>query len=908
MSVMIPVVVVILLTTIAVYLFLCSIWQKKLKIELKVMGEQLREMEQKSHRLFSLRRSFDTYKEESFVTSLMDIDDTLEKIRTEIRNKFETYIQYRGWQTRLDTSPWWDIHSRWNLIVLQRLQQSCVEGMEKNRALESQIEQVQARFDQIREFPWSIALQARELMEYLQQVKALLSELATFGLYGEAYTAIVDRLHEIEEGAKKIPLYFLTDPYDELVTEASQEDVRDVYQIIQTGLPTVVGMIQQTAHWKDQYLALENQNELAWKELDRLHQILSSMPDEIDLAAQRSKYHEWKTRLQALDGRRKNLTVDEMNHLADEISHLIHDIQSTQQFSRHSRHSLFEYQRFMHSNKGLITRIQQRFDSISPANFEINWDVSGPAFQHLYEIYHALLSSDKPYLPQVLERFVEQASLLHNRLLEVDKQTANVAAMYHTCEKMLESPEIKNAKQWIESAQNLANAIRPYDARNWPNREEVLSFEKNLQELETNFQFLNEKLSEQTLSESAIEDLSHSIEQVYGQSVSFREQMNVIEQVYRNLVNSEQNSLALLKTVRNQFAQITLFVLSQPLLAERAEKEIVQIDRRFDLCEVSFRQREKETLARKQTRLQQLISDVEQAANRWMSIVENDCLKLLSDLERRVERLEQIAALQDSLFYRAKELLARKDEIFNFRRTARVNIPMDQLVGSMKMVFDTWQEGFALIKQLGEQVESPVMSLYQEFDTLRRNAQTKYLEIDKLIPVQRKWPPNSLFLTVERNEMAQLEEKWQQLQSQPTSVIQFIRTLSDLVGSYRSMLEKLLQYEQWAIQEQARIERLEADIQRLDRLWEIQQHRYGQVPEIGGQIQDLRQKAAQELLSLRQYWLSNASRRPPSVDYDVVLRRLIELSRHLANARIIIVNEDGQQEMMDINGQVIRKI
>lgn len=907
MSVLIPVAFVLFLTTNVVYLFLCSIWQKKLKTDCKVLGEQLREMEQKSHRLFSLRRSFDTYKEEPFVTSLMEIDDTLEKIRTEIRGKFETYIQYRKWLTRLDGSQWWDIHLRWNLIVLQRLRRSCVEGMEKNRALETQIVQVQARFDQIREFPWSIALQARELMEYLQQAKTLVSELATFGLYGEAYTAIVNRLQEIEENARKIPLYFLTDPYDKLVAEASLEDVRDIYQNVQMGLPTVVTMIQQTEHWKNQYLALGNQNELAWKELDRLHQILSSMPDKIDLIAERSKHNAWKTRLQEIERRRKNLIVDEIHQMANELSHLIHDIQATQQFLRHSRQFLFQYQRFMHSNRNIINQIQERFDSLAQATPKIDWNASGPRFQNLYETYHAHQLIDKPFLPQVLEKLVEQASWLHNRLLEIDKQTANVAAIHYACEKMLESPEIKNAEQWIESAKNLADAIRPYDPRNWPDREGVLSFEKNLKELETNFEILNEELSGQTMVESAIVDLSHAIEEVYRQSVSFRKQMNVIDRVYRNLVTSEQNSLALLKTVRNQFAQIALFVLSQPLLAERAEKEIVQLDHRFDLCEASFHQREKGALPRKQTRLQQLISDLEQAANRWMSVVENDCLKLLNDLERRVERLEQIVVLEDPLFHQVKEVLARKEEIFNFRQTARVNIPMDQLVGSMKMVFDTWQEGFALSKQLGEQVESPLITLYQEFDKLRRNTQTKYKEIEKLIPVQRKWPPNSLLLSVERNEMAQLEEKWQQLQSQPTSVIHFVRTLSDLVGSYRSMLEKLLQYEQWAIQEQARIERLEADIQRLDRLWEIQQLRYGQVPEIGGQIQDLRQKAAQELLSLRQYWLSNVNRRPPSVDYDVVLRRLIELSRHLANARITIVNEDGQQEMMDINGQVIKK-
>jgi hypothetical protein len=69
----------------------------------------------------------------------------------------------------------------------------------------------------------------------------------------------------------------------------------------------------------------------------------------------------------------------------------------------------------------------------------------------------------------------------------------------------------------------------------------------------------------------------------------------------------------------------------------------------------------------------------------------------------------------------------------------------------------------------------------------------------------------------------------------------------------------------------------------------------------------LRQEVQREIASLRQYWLTNASRRPPSVDYDIVLRKLIELSRQLANARVIVFNDHGEQQMMDINGQVIRK-
>ncbi|GAB4474397.1 MAG: hypothetical protein Kow0088_10390 [Anaerolineales bacterium] len=864
-------------------------------------------MERRIYDLNTLRRSFDTYQDEPFVTSLNEIDAELDSLRQEVKNFYERYVQYRQWLTAWRHASWRDYRKKWNLPALGRLGDDCRITLERIHSIHRRIEKLDERFEQIREFPWSIALQVREVIEYLRQAKTLISELATYGICGDVYEALINRVGEIEAETKQVPVYFLSEPYEKLLAAANQQDVSAVYQIVQKNLPAIISTIQQADRWKNEALTLEQQSKLAQIELARTEQMLAYFPDEVDRAGEKEKMEAWKQKLDELIEKKNNLEADRIAFLANEFGEFIHEILTSQQLLRQNRQRFYQYRRFMQANANLINQIRDRLEAISNSSLKLEWNVSGELFDRALEDYRTLQSIDLPYSFSTLEKLVKESTQLQSTLIELDRQTGRVAEFHQVCEKLINAEEINDVTVWVEAAKKLSEAIRPFDPRNFPNREWVFSFDHHLQELESGYRQLSEKLDRQSLPESLIETFSGELEMFYRQSLSFREQMNVLDQVLRNLLNNEKQGIALLKTARNQFAQITMFVLSQPLLAEKAEKEIVQYDRRFDLCEVAFRQREKDTLARKQAKLQQLISDIEQAANRWMSIVESDCLKMLNDLEQRIDRLDQIAQFEDALLYRAKEILVTRNEIFNFRRTARVNLPLDQIVGAMKKVFDLWQESFALSKQIAEQVEAPLLSVYQEFQGLQKNVHAKYLELEKLIPAQRRWPPNSLLLTVERNEMAQLDEKWSAIQTQPISVIQLVKTLSELSGSYKSLLEKFLQYEQWARQEQARIERIEADIYRLDRLWEIQQRRYSQVPEIEGQIRDLRQETQKELTSLHQYWLTNASRRPPSVDYDVVLRKLIELSRHLANARIVIFNEQGGQELMDINGQVIQK-
>jgi len=87
----------------------------------------------------------------------------------------------------------------------------------------------------------------------------------------------------------------------------------------------------------------------------------------------------------------------------------------------------------------------------------------------------------------------------------------------------------------------------------------------------------------------------------------------------------------------------------------------------------------------------------------------------------------------------------------------------------------------------------------------------------------------------------------------------------------------------------------------------MQANRYNYLPEIYRQIYELRLKNQEELESIRRYWLTNTSRKSPAMDYDIVLKKLIEISRNLATARIAIKTADGRFESMDINGQLMMK-
>ncbi|MCS7248563.1 MAG: hypothetical protein NZ840_10015 [Anaerolineales bacterium] len=778
--------------------------------------------------------------------------------------------------------------------------------IENSRLLGMRIEQLEMRLDQVKELPWSMALQVREVFAHLQEVDALLKDLVTLGVRGEEFDRLFSRARGIEDDLRAVPVYFFSDSREELLKRAEQEKVQRLYQIVQSDLPEIIEILRQADRWKNRFLSLENQVKLAEDELQRVHLLLAHFPEEVDLSAEKRTVEEWRERLMELYQKGRDLPPDKISALAGEISALIHGIQSTQRKLRQGRQKVHQFQRLQNSVAELAVQIQQRLEALARAALRVEWDISGERYRQAFEKFCALQAVPKPYSLTELERYCLEAWALQDVFLELQRHTRGVESNYHLCERIYTSQEIRTYKQWIQEARKLAEEIRPYDPRNFPNRDLVSSFGQQIQEVEAKLEGLKEWIQAEVLLESSLGEVARALEEIYRQVTTLRERISLIDQVYQHLVNLEKENWALLKVARNQFAQVTHLVLAQPLLADKVEKEVIQLDRRFDLCETVFHQRSKDTVLRKQAKLHRLIADLEQAANRWLSIVESDCIRLLDDIEKRVVQLGQIAHFEDPLIDRARELLARGEEFLNLR-TARAHMPLDQIVGVMKKVFDAWQESFAVSRQLAEQIESPLSSLYQEFQSLRQNVRAKFLKLESLIPVQRKWPPNSLLLTVERNEIVQLEEKWRNLQDNPGSVIQFIGSLSEMIASHRGLLEKLLQYEQWALQEQSRIERIEAEIYRLDRLWEIQQRRFRQVPEIEGQIQKLRQEVNQELSSLRQYWLTNASRRPPSVDYDIVLRRLIELSRSFANAKVYWINEQGQQEVMDINGQILQK-
>lgn len=881
---------------------------KRLRSELDVLRESLKDLQSALKEIREKRDEFEQYAEEPFLTSLMDIDKEIEKLQGKIRDYQLAYANLRSQYPQTSKMPSRKVYQKWDLAFLYRLLKQTEQLLNDKESIEEELGGVKVRFDEIKEFPWSVALQARELMEYCRQAQKILQEGAALGLCGASFDEALNEARQIQEETGKLPVFFFSEERDRLLQMATMDDLRWGYEVTHRALPRVVQIIQNADRWKNQLLSYDLEIEIARNELGKIENELKYFPEGVDSKEIYHQLSEWKKQLQGFIEGRDRLDVEELTTVSSRLSHFVQTIKEEQGKIRVLRRVYSSFETTLSQIEKIKSAIEQIYSaSEQPPGLILVWDESKPNTDRQFGLYQRIRDVPKPYPREALGQLGQQAANCYQVLRKAEGRIREHYQIFEHLKELVQSKEIQEGQAFLAKVKTLGEQIGVYDVRNWPNKDWVIHLEENRVIVEEQFHRLMEQLKPGGIVESRVEEITEEFERLSKGLKTLMERVEVIENVFQAIKNTEIQSHDLLKQGRTQFTQIIPLVKSNPLLSEKCEKELVQLDRQFDLREEELRQRGKDVVAKKYKRIQQVIHDVEEAGNRWLQIVENDTGKLWNDLSQKVMMLEQIAPLTDGSMHRAREILGKRYDVIEAGRTAHPYYPLDQLVGTMKRLFDYWNECSSVRSQVEEEIEKPVLAIYQECQRYRQEAQRRFSHIQTILPQKRQWPPSSVVLSLEKNELQQLEEKWNSIHSQPTSAIQVVRSLSDLQGGYRSLVEKLIQYEQWAVQEQERIEQLEMEIHRLDRLWEIQGHRFRHFPELEGQIRDLRGKYQAEVHSVRQYWISNASRRTAAVDYDIVLKRLIEISRNMANAKVYYVNEEGKTEALDINGQVVAK-
>lgn len=905
--------VLIILTTgilalVLVLLIYDYVLNKRLSGMEKVLIKHIHEFQQALRLVIARQKETEPYSKEPFLTGVMDLAKEIDHLNLQKERLLQDYIQLRQGIRRIKQAKITAIGIRGNIFALNKLITQGRYLEQRINELHGILEELHNRFDEVKEYPWSIALQVRELMEYFQQARKITQTLTMLGLRGEELERHIQDLDKIQKDISLIPLYFLVDSREQILEEVDLNDLDQVIKITQQRLPEVIGIIRDAERWNNQILSLNLEIDIAQKQIERFENEISFHPKEMDINEVKEKVEEWKAEIEKIKGIFKEISLSDLDQLPRTVSNVIAEIQEQQKQLQKERRLLAHFQNLMKQNLAMQSDIEGMFEfGDNNRDYRIQWSQCGTLYQTYQTQLLEINTISQPYTYKILIESIQKAQVVFSGLKPLQAKMQQILQDYRALLPARERLFGNNWVAFLEKAKGMENQLQEFHPRNFTHRDWVINYGKQRADIEQRYVQMQKILEKEFVEESQVLEIKSVLNDLLNLLESFQDQTNQLLDEYYLIKNQEQQVIELLRNSRRDFLQITALVTSHPLLREKAEKEIVQYDHQFDLREAEIQDRQQDLVSRKLQRTLNLVGTIEQAGNRWLKLIEKESRSIADGLAERILEIEEILQISDPILSRGKELVNQKDIILGKNLQDQKLYRFEQLLLEMKKRFDYWNECNSISKQFNEEIELPIFSVYQECIGLKREAEQRLKQLEGNLPDQRRWPPNSIELSHERRELQILNDKWDYLKEQAYPMLQIVRLLGDISGGYRTLISKFIQYQQWIQQEQNRIQRIEEDIQRLDRQWEIHANRYHYLPEVYRQIYELRLKNQEELESVRQYWLTNTAHKSPAMDYDIVLKKLIEISRNLATARIVVKTADGKSEMMDINGQLTMK-
>ena len=220
---------------------------------------------------------------------------------------------------------------------------------------------------------------------------------------------------------------------------------------------------------------------------------------------------------------------------------------------------------------------------------------------------------------------------------------------------------------------------------------------------------------------------------------------------------------------------------------------------------------------------------------------------------------------------------------------------LDELLLELKQRSDQWQTCMAATRAL-EDMEAPVLDSYHEAAQYRQYARELFENIPSAMREQRSWPPTSLSINTELAEFDQIEDQWNGLHGQKVKAITLVAQLGSLSARYQTVAEKTRQIAERIVQEQERVEAIEAELDRLTQLWQVQWQAYQSNPSTSEEIR----KLLDQLDNDRELLIRQC--RQGSRNYQQAVQALEALQRRTRMAQIAI----DPNHVIDINGRVIQ--
>ena len=883
---------VILLATLGGLYLLVRYWRSRTQQDLKHNRGELRGFQNQLRQIYVTIQSYQKEEGEPYAARLVELQEQADEINARLGDLERRNVTSQEGMRQLAANRWQaTVGAPFFWYQLRRH----VRGMAADRQeIAAALEQAEGLQTTIGRLAWEVAQRARQVGELQQRVDALLEQIESRGAQGEAIQSAASQAAQSRADLAQVPEAYYKADEASLLQQADQASVIQVHALLEKALPVLENLLKQLHTWEHQQSEATAKVALMHQSLQSSSQALAEALPGLDLSGMQSELDQLQATAgelhQALDG----LEAERLAPVAAEAARVHKAAQDIEARSKVARQQLAEIGDLLPELNGGLKQIATQLAALGTHSVRpVTWAQSRKQLTELSGQAKRLGPASQARSPDKLAQDVDTARQLVQQQKELYQHTQEAAVQHEELVTLLASPGLNQGVVFRQQVQNLLAKVQEYAAENWARGDGVNRLPEELRYFEEGLQTVTGDLQE-PVAEAEVTQRLDEARQLEQFQQRLRERVERIQARLGEIQQMEQQAQEQVAAAQAAVNQASLLVSSNPFLEGLATGELGRLQKSLEGVESELENRQQGLVEKKAHNVEVLVGKVEQSLQGWLERLNKEIDGLKSTLARQVSELQGIAALEEQAVAEAQRLLSSPQSFGTSGFGGPGGSRLDAMVLELKQRSEYWQACKAGANAL-QDIAGPLLEAYQSAGQERQATRQFFAELSDWLRSSRGWPPASIDLDAERQELERLEGQWNGMRQQHARAIQLVKQYTGLEGAYRSLGERAHLAGEKAADERQKVEDLESEMDELAQAWEQlrQTYRENQVTtseirrllgDVDNERDQLKRQARQEI-------------RP----YEQILQDLQSLNRRLRLAQVSI----DENHVIDVNGRII---
>lgn len=899
----------VLLTILLIFVGTCLLvayWQRKIPRLLKKFPQAFNQLQIEFNRVLTITRQYSADDPLPYGPLMVEINRQLDEVTNNLVDLKNDYVLAQTLIHRITFKSWKIlIGAPFTVVSWFRV------GKEANKILD-EFEQIKRAIDAIweksrvvEEQAWIVASRARQAIEQEKEIRRLMEYMSDRKFFGNAFEAAAVQEEQVIEWLEQIPGYFFVADASNISLQASKEDVCELYALLNQIEPSLRELFQKLTLWKERYISLDEELNKVDEHYKNIERFLEHIPAELVVSEEKDRLQQIVKKIKSLRNKLQKLNVDHLDTIERDLDQCKRELIETGGRLRIGLRQFKELNKQIDDLGKKQRECSEEFSNlVKSQRYPVLLDLSQSIFLKINKSLAELGTNQKTRLLADVGTDLNRSGEISRQLDELMEQVKITKERHATLLSLMDSVEIQEGLNLLDEYKQLASQVVEYHPDNWQKRDAVSDYPEDILSLQSRLKSEIIHDDSEVIPESRLDELVRKISALIHDIKLLRDRTERIRARFEWLRNVEVGARENYNTLRSALNQVSWLINSNSFLKQLAEPELVGLRREVEKIGQELNQPQHGVIERKARSVREAMESTLTVVNGWLEQLNQDISRRSSVLADLVERLHDMAILDDPAILKARKILAREERRSSQAQyIASVYVELDALVAELRGRNSIWQELVAVQQELEEIVAAPLRDAVAHAEKQRNLALVALSEANQIIPEQRAWPPCSVSLSDENQRIEELERQWKSLKSKPTRAIWAVRMYGELAAGYQEIIGKVARAREWAAQEQKRIRDIETEIERLNNHWKREEQMFGRDPIAVEQIRRLRVQSLQAVTQLKQDWLSATSSDVNRMSYDDVLGSLMEITRSLRNAVVPAQDERGEPIVIRLDRQ-----